>query len=580
MTPEGPANDAEGSANDAGVQRAPPSTPGPMSMRLDRATGIDMVWLEMARSTPGHDSLSGREATIMALWDHGYVTDVAYTTNAYQETMPSWLAACSVLLGYRPPDLAAPFRYADLGCGNGLSALIVAATNPHAEVRGFDFNPTHIENARALVARAKLTNVTFEETSFEALAQDAQGARDGFDIMVSHGVLSWISLENRRHLAAVIGRRLRPGGLAYLSYNVSTGWLGVEPVRLLMRQLAEADQRRTDQAVADIFKVLDQLRTGGAGIFKAYPTLEPRLEQMKAQDARYLAHEFLNRDWHPVMFADVAEAMAETRTSYIGSATTMENIDAVAVPEGVMPLIAQTGDATTRETIRDLASAKNFRRDLWRKGGESLPAQEHLALLDAMLLVWTGKTAEAEVTFPGPVGTVTGQPEFYRPLLDALREAPMTIAQLRALPALHDRQAGEFAQAAFLLMGAGFVHPAWATPGAPSARDSAMRLNMAIVNRLRFGVDLHRIAAPLIGSSLAIEVMEGLVIGRLLDGGSRDPEALIDGVMNDVARSGRSLLRDGQPLKDSAETRVLVGETVRNVLARRMPLLRAMGVLD
>ena len=46
----------------------------------------------------------------MARWDHGYVTDVAYTTNAYQETMPSWLAACSVLLGYRPPDLTAPFR--------------------------------------------------------------------------------------------------------------------------------------------------------------------------------------------------------------------------------------------------------------------------------------------------------------------------------------------------------------------------------------------------------------------------------------------------------------------------------------
>ena len=112
----------------------------------------------------------------MARWDHGYVTDVAYTTNAYQETTPSWLAACSVLLGYRPTDLAAPFRYADLGCGNGLSALIVAATNPHAEVWGFDFNPTHIENARDMAARAKLTNVHFEDISFEALAHGTLAA--------------------------------------------------------------------------------------------------------------------------------------------------------------------------------------------------------------------------------------------------------------------------------------------------------------------------------------------------------------------------------------------------------------------
>ena len=64
------------------------------------------------------------------------------------------------------------------------------------------------------------------------------------------------------------------------------------------------------------------------------------------------------------------------------------------------------------------------------------------------------------------------------------------------------------------------------------------------------GVDLHRLAAPLIGSSVAIEVMEGLVIGQLLDGTSRDPDALIDGVLNDVARSGRSLLRDGKPLHE------------------------------
>jgi hypothetical protein len=94
------------------------------------------------------------------------------------------------------------------------------------------------------------------------------------------------------------------------------------------------------------------------------------------------------------------------------------------------------------------------------------------------------------------------------------------------------------------------------------------------------GIDLHRLAAPAVGTSIQIEVIEGLVIGRLLDGGSLDPEALIDGVLNDVTRSGRSLLREGKPLSDPDETRVLVGETVLAVLARRLPLLRGMGVLD
>ncbi len=516
----------------------------------------------------------------MAQWDHGYVTDVAYTTNAYQEATPSWLAACSVLLGYRPPDLAGPFRYADLGCGNGLSALIAAATNPLAEIWGFDFNPTHIENARSIAASAGLTNAHFEEISFEALAGRDAVADGTFDFVVTHGVLSWISLENRRHLTAIIGKMLRPGGLAYISYNAAAGWSGVAPVRLLMRQLAEASNRRTDQTVAEVFQVLEQLKTGGAAFFRAHPGLEARLEQMKAQDPRYIAHEFLNRDWHPVMFADVAEAMADTKTNYIGSATLMENLDAVAVPEGVLPVLNNTQDVVMRETIRDLGSAKSFRRDLWRRGGETMPAQEHIAMLDAITLVWTGKVVEGEVTFPGPVGTVTGQPAFYKPLLDAIREGPVTLGQLRALPTLQGRLPGEFVQAAILLMGGGFAHPAWPHGGQSQAREASARLNMALIKRIRLGVDLHRLVAPLTGSSIAIDVMEGLVVGQFLGGGSRDPEALIDGVLRDLAGSGRTLMRDGQALKDPADARVLVGETVRGVLERRLSALRVMGVID
>ncbi len=524
----------------------------------------------------------------MAQWDHGYVTDVAYTTNAYQETSPSWLAACSTILGFRPTNLTGPFRYLDLGCGNGLGALIVAATYPQAEVRGYDFNPTHIENAREMAAEAGLTNVRFEDVSFEALA--GQDSPEAFDIIVSHGVLSWVSPENRRHLIRTISRRLQPGGLTYLSYNVSAGWAGLEPLRLLMRQLAEADNRRTDQSVTDIFRFLDQLRDAGAAYFRVHPHLEARLAQMKAQDARYVAHEFLNRDWHPVMFADVAEAMIETRTQYIGSATPMENIDLVAVPEGVQSIVNNTNDFTIRETIRDLGSAKNFRRDLWRKGGERLPTVEHIALLDAITLVWTGKAMDAEFTFPGPIGPITGQAHFYRPLVDAIQEGPLNIGQLRGLPELRDQQPAEFAQAALLLMGGGYVHPAASIEAAPigvddpniraRSRDNARRLNIAITRRLGAGMDMQRVTAPAIGSSIAIGFLEGLMIGRLLAGGNPEPEALIDGALNDMTRSGRSLQRDGQPLRDLTETRLMVSEAVRGLLSGRLPLLRTMGVLD
>ena len=107
----------------------------------------------------------------MASWDDGYVTDIVYTSNFYRECTPVWLTTACLLLGHRAPDLTKPFRYADLGCGHGFTALTVAATCPQAEVWGFDFNPAHIDSARSLATRAGLTNVHFAETSFADLAR-------------------------------------------------------------------------------------------------------------------------------------------------------------------------------------------------------------------------------------------------------------------------------------------------------------------------------------------------------------------------------------------------------------------------
>ena len=265
--------------------------------------------------------------------------------------------------------------------------------------------------------------------------------------------------------------------------------------------------------------------------------------------------------------------------SYIGSATLVENIDAVAVQEGVVAVLADIRDAAVRETIRDLASAKGFRRDLWRKGGERLGAQEQLNLLDGLSLVWSGKTVEAEVTFAGPIGAVTGQAEFYRPMLDQIASGPTTFARLRSLPALRDRQPAEFVQAAVLLIGGGFAHPAWPHGSLPETRLATRDLNAAIIDRLRTGVDLPRLVSPVIGSGINIDVMEGLVIGQLLDGVAPEPDPLIDALLGDLARSGRTLRRDGQPLLDPVEGRVLLGQAVRGVLERRLPLLRVQGVL-
>ncbi len=512
-----------------------------------------------------------------ARWDEGYVTDVAYTSNVFREITPCWLALTALLLGQRPPDLTRPFRYADLGCGNGMTAVFVAATCPQAEVWGFDFNPAHIETARHWAAAAGLGNITFVETSFAELA--ARGANDlpAFDFIVSHGVLSWISPANQRLLIEVIGQRLRPGGLAYLAYNVPTGWSAMLPLHTLMRLIAEARPERTDLAVSAIFDQLTKVKDGGAKYFAAHPSIDARLDSLRKQDGRYIAHELLNDHWHPLMAASVIEAMAEVKCQFLGSATLSENIDAVSQPPGMVPLIAEASDPHLRETLRDIGAAQPFRRDVYRRGMVALPPTEHAALLDALCFVRVATLPAGEVSFTTAIGTFTGRPEVYQPLLALLAGGPVTLGAVRQHQAYAARTIGDVLQALMLLVNGGLIHPMLPEPAAGQA--TARALNRAIARANANGADLVRLAAPAVGSVIGSEMTETLVVGQLLEGGAVDEAALATRVLDVLRHSGRKLQREGKVVEDPGESMRLAGELVGTTLGARLELLRLLGVV-
>jgi SAM-dependent methyltransferase len=515
----------------------------------------------------------------MAGWDDGYVTDVTYTTNFYREITPVWLATTSLLLGQRPPDLTRPFRYADLGCGHGFTALVVAATCPEAEVWAFDFNPAHVEWATRLAADAGLANVRFVEASFADLAARPEAGLPSFDFIVSHGVLSWISPENRRLLLDVIRQRLRPGGLAYISYNVTTGWAGMVPLRLLMRLLEEVNPARTDVAAAAILDFIDRMKAGGALFFQANPTIETRLDDIRKQDARYIAHEYLNRDWHPLMFAEMVDEMADTKCSFIGSATLSENVDALAAPPGMLPLLGEAPDRVLHETLRDFASAQAFRRDLYRRGLSPIPASEQQMMLDELTIAPMGLTVPDPITFATPIGIVTGRTEIYRPLFDLLAQGPVSLRQAREAEPYTGRPLMELLQAITLMMAGGYAHAVLRGGVTAPARQATQRLNQAIAAANAHGAELQRVVAPLIGSTLQVDLLETLMVGDLLSGRPADIDGLTTSVLSGLERSGRAMQREGKPVTDLDEIRAMAAEVVHRFLERRVPVLRTLGVL-
>jgi SAM-dependent methyltransferase len=428
----------------------------------------------------------------MGMGADGYFTGSGYTLEFYRQATPVWLRFAALLCGHRAPPLERPFRWVDLGCGQGLTALFVAAAHPGAEICAFDFDPGHVDHAATLARAAGLANVTAEAVAFAELA--VRPAQRDVDFIALHGVWSWVSAAQRQHIITYIDRNLAPGGLVYVSYNTLAGWAAMLPVQRYLYQYGQAHPGPAAAVLAGAMAQLEAAEAGGAAFFRDNPTVAARLADMRRMAPRYLAHEFLHAHWMPSDFAEVATAMAQARCAFVGSATLLDNFAPFVVPPGMAAL----GDEVTplAEALRDFGGGQTLRRDIFRRGGERPPAGEITRCLDEMTLFGMGVSVAEDFSVQTRYGArAVLEPGLYQPLAARLEGGTLPLAELRA--ALTDASA--LPQIAAVLAAAGLAHPE--LPGAPG-RAAAMALNKAIGRANADGATIDLLAAPVLGSAV------------------------------------------------------------------------------
>ncbi len=254
----------------------------------------------------------------MAEWSSGYVVEVDYTHGFYQELTPSLLSFGALLQNVRAPGLQTePLAYCELGCGQGFSTNLLAAANPHIQFYATDFNPSHIAGAQALAQAARLRNVHFSDDS----SADYLERKDlpDFDFVCLHGIYSWISSENRRTIVDFITRKLKPGGIVYISYNAMPGWASVMPLRRILLEHVAA-QGTSKPLLSRIPAALDfaaQLGHVDARYFASNPKVAARLEGLRTKNRNYIAHEYFNVESLPFYFPDLAQELSEAKLTWV-----------------------------------------------------------------------------------------------------------------------------------------------------------------------------------------------------------------------------------------------------------------------
>ncbi len=508
----------------------------------------------------------------MSAWNQGYTTDVQYTSYFHAEIVPAHIAFAALTSGQRAPDLTGAFAYCELGSGQGVTLNATAAMHPEAQFWGFDFNPAQIANAARLAERAGLANVHFRDWSFaQALENEAQLPR--FDVITLHGILSWVSPENRAEIVRFIDRTLKPGGMVYASYNTQPGWAQMAPFRRLAREHYLRHPRRSDLHVPAILSFADAFTEIGAAYFKANPVVPKRLEGMRKQAAAYLAHEFLNTHWEAFYVTDVAREMAAARLDYMTSATLIENVPAASLPPGVSAMLAQhmPDDRLWQELAKDFACNKMFRRDLYARGLNPLSAVEHTSKLAQLRLALAVPRAAAKLAFQGPVGEAGGAPAVYDPILDRLARGPASFAELVAV--VPDQDRAKALQAVTLL-----VHSKQALPLANGGVGKTARaFNEALIAAHFSGESYGLIAAPAARTGLQVSGDESMLIGSLL-AGAKSAEQAAKHATERLAANGRAPQQDGETLSGEAAITFLT-ERFRPLLGGKLELWKGLGVV-
>lgn len=510
----------------------------------------------------------------MSDWTAGYRADVGYTYGYYAELNPQRLQLAFLNAGLLPPTVGAA---CELGFGQGISANMHAAASV-VQWTGTDINPAQAgfaqELARVAGSGAKLFDESFDEFCHRSDLPD-------FDYIALHGIWSWVSDENRAVIVDFIRRKLKVGGVLYVSYNTQPGWAAMVPMRDLLLEHAEVLGSNGVGIVNRIESALDfaeKLLATNPTYARANPQIAARLQRMREQDRHYLAHEYFNRDWEPMAFAKMAQWLDAAKLQWACSANYLDAIDTLNFTPEQQSLLAEIPDPMFRQTTRDFCVNQSFRRDYWVKGARQLTLLDQLERVRIQRVVLVRPRDTVVLKVVGNAGEATLQESVYGPVLDLLADhKPQTLGQLEQQLEAQGVQLAQILEVTMVLIGMGVLMPAQDEAVVAQVKPVAERLNSYLMSKARSNNDLKFLVSPVTGGGIMVERFEQLFL-RAKQQGHQTPEDWAKFVWNLLDIQGQRLMKNGQTLEGEEASVQELQTQAQQFADKRLPLLKALQI--
>ena len=509
----------------------------------------------------------------MSDWTAGYVADIGYTFGYYGELCPQRMPLPLTQAGLEFPEVK---NACELGFGQGVSINVNAAA-AGAQWYGTDFNPSQAAYAQSLAgasgAHAHLSDEAFAEFCARPDLPD-------FDFIGLHGIWSWISDENRRVIVDFLRRKLRVGGVLYVSYNTQPGWASYVPLRTLLtdhvKRMGVPGQGQVEKIDASL-AFTQKLFELNPGYLVANPKAADRLKHLQAQSRNYLAHEYFNQDWHPMTFAQMSGWLADAKLSYACSANCLDQVNAINLTAEQQTFLAAIPDQTFRETVRDYIINTQFRKDYWIKGPRRLSAVAQVERMNALKLQLVTPRVDVQLKVVGSLGEAKLNESNYAPVLDLLADyRPRTVGQLEAaLGATLTRS--QLWQVVLILVGKGDLALVQDDQSQARGKASAGKLNRYVIERAKAYAEVDFLASPVTGGGVAVPRLNQLFILSRQAGG-KTPENAAQLAWQIISGQGQKVLREGKPLESDEDNLAELSRLATEYMGKWQPVLKALGI--
>lgn len=505
----------------------------------------------------------------------GYVSEIEYVHNYNVPMSPMHMALATKIAG-RKARISSEPNYLELGFGQGLSLNIHAAANP-GTYWGNDFNATQTANALDL-ASASGADLRITDESFSDLADRADLPM--FDMIALHGIWSWVSDANRKFIIDIARRKLKIGGLLYVSYNCNPGWAATTPIRHLLSEHASnvasgTILNRLQSSLGFVQSLID----ANAQYFKSNPEVVQRWDQLiKQHDKRYVAHEYLNENWDIMYFTDVANQMAEAKLSFAASAHLLDLVDPIHLTPRGLEILKGIDNEVLRQTTRDVLVNQQFRRDIFIKGEGKLHPVEQQEALTSQLFVMILAADKFPKTVQATLGEGKLNPEIYDPIAEFLSSdnfRPKTIAEMMKSPLFGKLTLPQVIQAMTILSSADAIAPCHDDDIFALQRSKCSALNSELCRQAENSANVGHLASPRTGTGLIVSRFDQLFL-RAEQINQKDP---ISWIWSLLQRSNEKFLSEGKPLQTEKENREKLRTLHKEYLTEKRPIFHRMGII-